>query len=121
VRFYGLQMGGGRADLDRVQAPESFADLGSELADFSDTAAAMAALDLILTPCTSTAHLAGALGRPVWVILGADPDWRWLLDRDTSPWYPTARLFRRPRGGDWSAPVARMKAELERMAGPARA
>ena len=115
VRFYGLQMGGGRKDLAGAELPASFTDLGPELADFSDTAAAMTALDLVITPCTSTAHLAGALARPVWVMLGSDPDWRWLLGRDTSPWYPTARLFRQPRGGDWADPVARMKGELEGM------
>jgi hypothetical protein len=116
VAFFGLQMGGGRAELEGAALPESFVDLGSDIADFSDTAAAMMALDLVISPCTSTAHLAGALARPLWVILGADPDWRWMLGRDTSPWYPTARLFRRPRGGDWRDPVARMRTALEELA-----
>ena len=117
VRFYGLQMGGGRKDLEGARLPETFTDLGPQLPSFSETAAAMMALDLVITPCTSTAHLAGALGRPVWVVLGVDPDWRWLLDRDTSPWYPTARLFRRPRGApDWRDPVTRMRDALDALA-----
>jgi len=116
VTFFGLQKGGGRADLEGAALPDSFVDLGAEIADFSDTAAIMASLDLVISPCTSTAHLAGALARPVWVMLGTDPDWRWLLDRDTSPWYPTARLFRRPRGGEWSDVVTRMRAELTGLA-----
>jgi hypothetical protein len=120
VTFFGLQMGGGRKDLEGAELPASFVDLGPELTGFSETAAAMVALDLIISPCTSPAHLAGALARPLWVMLGIDPDWRWLLGRDTSPWYPTARLFRTPIGGDWRDPVGRMRAELETLASRGR-
>lgn len=116
IAFFGLQLGGGRAELAEVALPDSFTDLAPDLTSFDETAAAMTALDLVITPCTSTAHLAGALGRPVWIPLARFPDWRWLLDRDTSPWYPTARLFRQDAAGDWSAPVARMGAALERLA-----
>jgi hypothetical protein len=63
---------------------------------------------------TAIAHLAGALGRPVWILLPYAPDWRWLLGREDSPWYPTARLFRQPALGDWEHPVQRIVAELER-------
>ncbi|HVY03001.1 MAG TPA: hypothetical protein VG983_05035 [Caulobacterales bacterium] len=116
VTAFGLQMGGGREDLDGAALPGAFVDLGPDLTDFAETAAAMTALDLIVSPCTSTAHLAGALGRPLWVMLATAADWRWFLDRDDSPWYPTARLFRQAAEGDWTAPVARMRADLERAA-----
>ncbi len=69
-------------------------DLSAHLNDFADTAAALANLDLLITVDTAVAHLAGALGKPVWILLTHNPDWRWLLDREDSPWYPTARLFR---------------------------
>ncbi len=87
---------------------------GSGLEDFADTAAAMANLDLVITVDTSVAHLAGALGRPVWVLLPFAPDWRWLLGRDDSPWYPTMRLFRQPAPGHW-APVLERVAERLRL------
>ncbi|MBY6265935.1 tetratricopeptide repeat protein, partial [Azospirillum sp. 412522] len=111
-RFYGLQMGPGRADLADAALPENFTDLGPEIADFADTAAIMANLDLVVSSCTGPAHLAGALGRPLWVALPFSADWRWLTGRDDSPWYPTARLFRQPAPGDWPAVAGRMAADL---------
>lgn len=78
-------------------------DLSSRLVDFSDTAAAIAALDLVITVDTAVAHLAGALGKPVWVLLPFASDWRWQQGRDDSPWYPSMRLFRQSRRGDWRA------------------
>lgn len=115
-RFYGLQMGPGRADLADAVLPESFTDLGSEIADFADTAAIMANLDLVVSSCTGPAHLAGALGVPLWLALPFSPDWRWLTGRDNSPWYPSARLFRQPAPGDWSSVVGHMAAELAALA-----
>src|SRR5207249_4336721 len=85
--------------------------------DFAETAAAMAHLDLVVTVDTAAAHLAGALGRPVWILLPFVPDWRWMLDRADSPWYPSARLFRQRRLGDWDDVIARMAAELSKVAG----
>ncbi len=85
---------------------------GDELADFRDTAALATLMDLVISVDTSAAHLAGALGRPVWVLLPFSPDWRWLLEREDSPWYPTARLFRQPRMGDWDGVMARVAREL---------
>lgn len=79
------------------------APMHAGIADFADTAALIAAMDLVVTVDTAVAHLAGALGRPVWVLLPHSPDWRWLLGRDDSPWYPTARLFRQPAAGDWDS------------------
>jgi hypothetical protein len=83
--------------------PLEMVDRTAELADFADTAALLMQLDLVITVDTSVAHLAGALGRPVWIMLPYEPDWRWLLERTESPWYPTARLFRQARPGDWSS------------------
>lgn len=76
-----------------------------ELADFADTAALISEMDLVITIDTSVAHLAGALARPVWIMLRRGGDWRWLRDRIDSPWYPTARLFRRGAERDWAAVV----------------
>jgi ADP-heptose:LPS heptosyltransferase len=69
-------------------------------------------MDLVISSCTSIAHLAGALGRPLWVLLAYNADWRWLEDRDDSPWYPTARLIRQATSGDWDGVVARVAADL---------
>ena len=77
-----------------------------------DTAAVMSNLDLVITVDTAVAHLAGALGVPVWVALPLAPDWRWLLDREDSPWYPTMRLFRQAAWGDWEGVFRRMSVEL---------
>ena len=76
----------------------------------SAAAAAILDLDLVITVDTSIAHLAGALGRPFWLLLSYSPDWRWMLGRDDSPWYPTARLFRQPAPGDWT-PVVEVVAD----------
>jgi ADP-heptose:LPS heptosyltransferase len=86
------------------------------LRDFADTAAVISLLDLVVSADTAVVHLAGALGRPVWVLLPYSPDFRWLLERDDSPWYPTARLFRQPRFGDWESVLTRVRGELERLA-----
>ena len=86
----------------------------SELRDFADTAAVISALDLVVSADTSVVHLAGALGKPVWVLLPFLPDFRWLLGREDSPWYPTARLFRQPRLGDWESVLARCAANWSR-------
>jgi ADP-heptose:LPS heptosyltransferase len=80
--------------------------------DFSETAALCDCLDLIVSVCTSIAHLSGALGRPTWVLLSYNADWRWLLEREDSPWYPTARLYRQASFGDWNGVLARMAADL---------
>ncbi|MBO1349440.1 MAG: tetratricopeptide repeat protein [Hormoscilla sp. GUM202] len=87
-------------------------DLRELLHDFADTAAVISQLDLVISVDTSVAHLAGALGKPVWVLLPFSPDWRWFLDRSDSPWYPTMRLFRQQQPGDWSELFARVKSAL---------
>ena len=101
---------------DAGDLPEGVTDLGGELGDFADTAAAMSQLDLVISICTSTAHLAGALGRPLWIPLAFAADWRWLQDRDDSPWYPTARLFRQSERGDWRGVMGRIADDLGRLA-----
>jgi tetratricopeptide (TPR) repeat protein len=87
-------------------------DFCDELEDFSDTAALMSNLDLVISVDTSVAHLAGALGKPIWVLLPFVPDWRWLLDREDSPWYPTARLFRQDDKCDWDSVIGRVHSAL---------
>jgi hypothetical protein len=85
---------------------------GEELTDFSETAGLIANLDLIVSVDTSIAHLAGALARPVWILLPFIPDWRWLLDREDSPWYPTARLFRQDDTREWNNVLVHLRAAL---------
>ena len=100
---------------DWLAEHRSLADHRAELKDFADTAALIAQLDLVVTIDTSIAHLAGALGKPVWIMLQHNADWRWLLERDDSPWYPTARLFRQRRAGDWESVVADVAAALAKI------
>jgi Flp pilus assembly protein TadD len=90
-------------------------DPTAQLVDFAETAALLMALDLVISVDTAVAHLAAALGRPVWLLNRFDTCWRWLLGRDDSPWYPTLRQFRQPEAGDWATPVARMAEALERL------
>jgi hypothetical protein len=85
---------------------------GDALHDFSETAALIANMDLVISVDTSVAHLAGALAKPLWVMLPFTPDWRWLLDRDDSPWYPTARLLRQDSTRSWEGVIARVKTAL---------
>jgi tetratricopeptide (TPR) repeat protein len=99
-------------DAAGLQGRSDLLHFGDELKDFSDTAALMSNLDLIISVDTSVAHLAGALARPVWVMLPFMPDWRWLLDREDSPWYPTARLFRQDDTRRWDSVMARVHAAL---------
>jgi hypothetical protein len=111
--FASLQHGARSADLKRLRPDNiGIAGLASDFGDFADTAAAVDALDLVITVDTSVAHLAGALGKPVWVLLPWVTDWRWMLNREDNPWYPTMRLFRQHRGGDWGDVIARMAGEL---------
>ncbi len=90
---------------------------GDDLIDFSATAALLDLMDLVITVDTSIAHLAGAMGKPVWILLPHNPDWRWLLDRNNSPWYPSARLFRQQQIGNWAAVIDQVKNELRSIIG----
>ena len=95
-----------------LNAHANVTHLGAQLGDFTDTAAVIACLDLVIAADTSVAHLAGAMGKPVWLMLPFSPDWRWMLNRADSPWYPSARLFRQTALGDWGGVVAQVRAEL---------
>jgi hypothetical protein len=112
VQFVSLQKDARDGEAEVLRDIPGFLDLGPELKDFADTAALISLIDLVISVDTSTAHLAGAMGKPVWVLLPFSPDWRWLLEREDSPWYPTARLFRQPMIGDWESVIGRMRREL---------
>jgi ADP-heptose:LPS heptosyltransferase len=111
AHFFSLQLGAAAAQLDA--AGLDIADLRPEIEDMADTGALISQLDLVIAADTSVAHLAGALGKPVWVMLPYAPDWRWLLDREDSPWYPTMRLFRQAELGDWGPVVAKVRDALD--------
>jgi len=113
VRFVSLQKGAVATELASIPPGTDVIDLGPELQDFSDTAAVISQSDLVLCVDTGVAHLAGALGKPVWVMLPTPADWRWLEERDDSPWYPTMRLFRQSRRGEWGDVVERVKVALQ--------
>ncbi|MDI1272022.1 tetratricopeptide repeat protein, partial [Polaromonas sp.] len=110
--FYCLQKELRPADQAALANTPGIEFLGESLKDFSDTAAVVALMDLVITVDTSVAHLAGAMGKEVWIMLPFSPDWRWLLDRSDSPWYASARLFRQSSPGDWAGVLARVKAAL---------
>ncbi len=102
-------------DAALLQARADLIHFGEQLTDFGDTAALVELMDIVVTIDTSVANLAGAMGKPVWILLPWNPhDWRWMLDRADSPWYPTARLFRQSAAGDWASVVDQVGAELER-------
>ncbi len=105
---YGLQRDHGRDQMESFRGRDRLVDLGPQLDNLATTAAILAQLDLVITTCTAVAHLAGALGRPVWILLKRGADWRWMLDRSDSPWYPTARLVRQRRPGDWQEVAERV-------------
>jgi hypothetical protein len=113
VRFCSLQFGPAAAQLRELNA--EIVDLAPHVRDFADTAALIERLDLVISVDTAVAHLAGALAKPVWTLLPFAPDWRWMLDREDSPWYPTMRLFRQPSQGDWAAVIERVGEKLRKL------
>jgi tetratricopeptide (TPR) repeat protein len=112
TRFVSLQKDIRTTDADDFRRCGKVIDLSGALRDFADTAAIIAQLDLVITVDTAVAHLAGAMGKPVWVLLPRVPDFRWLLDRATSPWYPAARLFRKSQAEAWDTVIAAVASEL---------
>jgi hypothetical protein len=116
VQLYSLQKEPRPADIPVLtELGDKIVHLAPALGDFSDTAAAIAALDLVIAVDSSVAHLAGAMGRPVWLMLPYSLDWRWLRDREDSPWYPTMRLFRQSKPRDWQSVFNRLPGELSRI------
>ena len=113
VQFFSLQRGPETAHLPALEARLPVTNLEAGPANIVDTAAAIQNLDLLISVDTMTAHLAGALGKPVWTLLPFAPDFRWLLDRNDTPWYPTMRLFRQPRPGDWTSVITNVRKSLE--------
>jgi ADP-heptose:LPS heptosyltransferase len=112
VAFYSLQPG---ASVDVAAARAAglqMADYTAEFASFDETAAFIGALDLVITVCTSAAHLSGALGQRTWVLLDVNPHWVWLLDRTDSPWYSSATLYRQPEFGQWDAVLETVARDL---------
>jgi hypothetical protein len=122
VQLFSLQKGFGSEQVEQLAKEFTVINLGPDLDEtagtFMDTAAVMKNLDLVVTSDTAIAHLAGALGVPVWVALAYVPDWRWLLQRADSPWYPTMRLFRQSVPGDWNGVFERIAAEVAGLVKP---
>ena len=121
VDFFSLQVGERSQDIVSLGLQQRVQDLSPKLQDFGDTAAALSQLDLLICVDTSIAHVAGALGFPVWLLLPWMPDWRWLLERDDSPWYPSMRLLRQRSYRDWGSVVQTLCEDLQALAAPASA
>ncbi|HSV14344.1 MAG TPA: glycosyltransferase family 9 protein, partial [Tepidisphaeraceae bacterium] len=116
ITLYSLQKGPAAAQLAASPAlGAKLIDIAPQLNDFADTAAAIVNLDLIISVDTSVAHVAGAMGKPVWLLLPLSPDWRWMLDRADSPWYPSMRLFRQRRLGDWAGVAADVAQAIDQL------
>jgi len=120
ARFVAIQRDLRSGDAELLAREPRVTQIGTELDDFADTAAVCTLVDLVITVDTSVAHLAGAMGRPVWILLPFSPDWRWTLAGESSRWYPSARLFRQPSLGDWDSVVERLRGELGRFAAVAK-
>lgn len=112
IELVSIQKEIGEDDRALLQANAHIRHVGDGLDDFTDTAAVISQLDLVVSVDTSVAHLAGAMARPLWLMVPFAPDFRWMLEREDSPWYPTARLFRQPHIGDWENVLARIRGEL---------
>jgi hypothetical protein len=112
VEWHALQKDIRPEDREALETHGNILEHGAELNDFADTAALIGELDLVVSVDTAVAHLAGAMGKPVWILLPFHPDFRWLRDREDRPWYPTARLIRATKDGDWSSVIERLAQEL---------
>jgi tetratricopeptide (TPR) repeat protein len=115
IQWYGLQKGAGAEEVDQLESQFMIDNLGEEPGDFCDTAAVLENVDLLISVDTAVVHLAGAMGKNVWTLLPFAPDWRWQLDREDSPWYPTMRLYRQPASGDWGPVFEKVAADLRRL------
>ena len=117
ISFFSLQVGPAARQIASIENGKRLIDLGPLLSNFAQTACVIQQLDLVIGVDTAVAHLAGALAKPTWLMLPFAPEWRWLLDREDSPWYPSMRLFRQPAPEDWDSVVRRLKAALQREIG----
>ena len=117
VTFYSLQKGEAATQIKNPPEGMEVIDYTEDIHDFLDTAGLIENLDLVISVDTSVAHLAGALGKPIWTLIPFSPDWRWMLNREDSPWYPTMRLFRQPSPGDWESVIHQIAGELKDLAG----
>ena len=115
AQFFSLQKGPEAKQANESGHGLNLVDCGDLLDDYADTAALISELDLVISVDTSVAHVAAAMGKPVWLLIAFAPDWRWLLDRDNSPWYPTIKIFRQPNRGDWSTVIQRLTENLNQL------
>jgi tetratricopeptide (TPR) repeat protein len=115
ISFYSLQKGEASIQVKNHLNNLKIKDFTGDIYDFADTAAIIQNIDLVISVDTAVAHLAGALGKSVWVLIPFAPDWRWMLNREDSPWYPTMRLFRQSSSGDWESVIAKVKDELQKL------
>ncbi len=120
VRFHSLQLGQAARQIDELDLRGILLDHSADVGDYMDTAAIIEQLDLVIAVDPSVVHAAGALGRPVWVLSRFDACWRWLRNRETNPWYPTARVFGQPAPGDWDTVIANAAEALARVAAAKR-
>jgi hypothetical protein len=114
LQYVSLQKDLSEQDRELLQADMRIRQFSDEVLGFADTAALCECMDLVISVDTSLAHLGGALGKPTWILLPWVPDWRWLLDREDSPWYPTVKLYRQDKPGDWNPVLQRVHADLIR-------
>ena len=115
IAFYSVQKGERSQELRQLPPDCTVHDLDALIQDYGDTALLLDSLDLLISVDTAVAHLAGALGKPVWLLLPEVPDWRWGLEGETTPWYPSMRLFRQTRRRDWAGVMARVAEALEHL------
>jgi ADP-heptose:LPS heptosyltransferase len=113
VQLYGLQKGDAAGQMDQQAETIQIVNISKDFADFTDTAAAIENMDLVISVDTSVLHLAAAMGKQVWALLAYSPEWRWMLDRKNSPWYPTMRLFRQKKLKDWQGLFKQVTEELQ--------
>jgi hypothetical protein len=112
MQYVSLQKEVRDTDRPALQSNPRILQFAPELTDFSDTAALCECMDVVISVDTSVAHLSGALGKSTWILLPFVPDWRWLLDRDDTPWYPAAKLYRQRRIGEWNDVLEQVRADL---------
>ena len=115
VVFVSLQLGERARDADAAPGGMYVMSAAAELKDFADTAALLSVLDVLISVDSAPVHVAGALGRPAWTLLPFMPDWRWRCDTDVSSWYPSVRLYRQKRAGDWDGVLRRVAGDVERL------